>query len=87
MKLNAYCIYDEKAEAYNTPFFFNHDGQATRAFMDQAINQESMICQHPGDFKLYRVGSFDSESGKLEDDNKQPVFLMSGSQIKAEGKE
>ena len=82
MKLNAYCIYDEKACAYNNPFFFGHDGQATRAFEDEANSAQSAIAAHAGDYKLYRVGDFDTESGKINP-LPEPVFLVSGDQVKA----
>jgi len=83
MKLNAYCIFDEKAAAYHNPFFFSHDGMATRAFCDEAENENSMIGKHKSDYKLYRVGTFNPESAELVKVN-EPVFLMSGSQLQKE---
>lgn len=75
MKLNAYAILDEKALAYNQPFFMHHDGQATRAFEDEYKRKDSMIHAHPGDYKLYRLGTYDQQSGKLES-LQEPVFLI-----------
>lgn len=83
MILNAYAVFDEKALAYNNPFYFAHDGQATRAFMDEISNDSSMLSKHPEDYKLYRLGQFDTTSGKL-DAVKEPVFLMHASQVKTQ---
>ena len=56
-------MYDVKSDLYNTPFFMPAKGQAIRAFVDLANDERSMICKHPGDFKLVDLGEFDDVTG------------------------
>lgn len=65
----AYAVFDKKAIAYNTPFFCATDGLALRAFGDLVQDAHTVIAKHPEDFALYRVGSFNVETG---------VFTMEG---------
>lgn len=66
MILNIYSIYDDAANAYMPPFFMHNHGLATRAFSDNANNKESQIGQHPEQFALFHIGTFDDENGKIE---------------------
>lgn len=66
MILQIFSIFDSKAEAYMPPFFFNARGQAIRAFEDLANDNSSSINNHPGDFTLYHIGSFDDVTAELE---------------------
>lgn len=65
MKLNIFSIYDEKAQAYNTPFFQSHVGQAIRGFQDLCKDSQSTLFGHPEDFSLYHVGEFDDNDAKI----------------------
>jgi len=65
MKLNAYSVFDNKALAYNVPFFVSTDGAAVRMFADLANDAQSAISRHPGDYILYRVGSYDDQTGGI----------------------
>lgn len=73
MKVKVFSIRDDKAAAYMPPFYFQNDGQALRAFMDLVKDPNSNCHRHPGDFRLYRLGYFEDESGKLE--SCQPHYL------------
>lgn len=64
-KLNAFSIFDDKAQIFNVPFFFVHKGQASRAFSDLIGDRQSTIAHHPEDYSLYRVGEFDDVSGLM----------------------
>ena len=61
-----FAIYDSKAEAYNTPFFFTTIGQATRAFSDEIANPRSQLHSHPEDFGLFELGTYDDATAKIE---------------------
>ena len=63
MKTYAYCVYDRKSLIYNTPFFAVSDGAAVRSFRDLANDLSTTVGRHPGDFVLYRVGTFDDAIG------------------------
>lgn len=65
MKLYAYCIYDRKSLIYNAPFFAVSDGAATRSFSDLANDPQTTIGRHPGDYVLFRVGTFDDAIGNM----------------------
>nr|UXQ88119.1 MAG: nonstructural protein [Microvirus sp.] len=69
MKLNAYTIYDVASGVYMRPFFSQADGQAIRGFKDIATDAEHEIGKHPEDYTLYRIGSFNDTSGKMEGEN------------------
>lgn len=59
------CIHDSKAEAYMSPFVMRSDAEAIRAFGDAVSKGGSPISDHPEDFFLYRIGSFDQLSGEI----------------------
>lgn len=63
--LNIYSIFDEKAEVFNAPFFMPRDGMALRAFADLVNDKNTTPGQHPDDFKLVFLGTFDEAKGVL----------------------
>lgn len=65
MKMNAYTIYDVAAGTYMRPFFTTADGEATRSFKDIASDAKHPIGQHPEDYTLYRIGSWNDNTGAL----------------------
>lgn len=83
MMMNVYAVYDDKAKSFGTPFYIQTDGMARRLFCDQVQddNRPSLLHDHPEDFSLYRVGSFDSDSGHVKPEP-QPVFLGRGIEFK-----
>lgn len=69
--MNAYSLYDRKTLSYGVPFFAVTDGSAVRSLTDLAKDQNSMVANHPGDFVLFRVGRFSTDTGGLLPD--QPI--------------
>ncbi len=65
MKLNIYAIYDTAAAVYQRPFTSQSDGEVTRTFSDIACDAEHPIGQHPEDYSLHRIGSFNDQDGKI----------------------
>lgn len=65
MKLIICSIYDSKAEAFMQPLFFQAKGQAVRSFAD-AVNQDGNFKNHPDDYTLFCIGSYDDATGLLE---------------------
>jgi len=60
-----FSLHDDKALAFTQPFFMDTVGQATRA-LDGIVNSpETNVNKYPKDFKLYKLGTFDDNSGKL----------------------
>lgn len=68
MKLNVYSIYDTKANAYAQPFYSQTDGSAIRAFSDHANEKGTPANKHPDDYILFRIGTYDDETGVISDD-------------------
>jgi hypothetical protein len=67
MKINIYSIYDTEAKAYNTPFFMHNHALALRAFSDQVnSDNENQIANHPEQFILYHIGTYNDEVGEVE---------------------
>lgn len=65
MTLHAFCIYDRKGTLFHAPFFAVSAGAAVRSFSDLVNDPNTTVGRHPSDYVLYRVGSFDDQSGSL----------------------
>jgi len=59
-------VRDRAANIFMRPFTVNHLGQAIRAFADELNQKENVtMYQHPDDFDLYHIGTYDDETGKV----------------------
>ena len=81
MKLKVCCVYDRAVESYAQPMFVQHIGQAVRSFGDEVkrVHSEgnpSPLNQHPEDYLLYELGTFDNDTGLLE--GQLPRIIASG---------
>ena len=65
-RLKVFSVYDSKIKAYMQPFFMQHAGQALRSWENLVNDGQSTVSQHPGDFTLMEIGTFDDEKGVLE---------------------
>lgn len=61
-----FTVYDSKAEAFLPPFFTTATGLALRMFEDCANNPEHLFGRYPGDYTLFELGTFDSDTGQFE---------------------
>jgi hypothetical protein len=59
-----YTLYDSKAEFYSAPFFAPNETVATRDFHKLIHVTGAIAPAYAGDFTLFEVGSFNSDSGK-----------------------
>jgi len=82
MKL-IFAVYDLKAEAYGNPMFFTARGLAVRGFTDAAKDPQSPLAQHPGDFALHELGTYDASSGEFKS-HSVPKFVVSAASAVAE---
>lgn len=64
MKFSVYSIRDAKT-GFLTPSVEMNDASAARNFEHAVLNSASLMNSHPGDYALYRIGEFDTDSGKL----------------------
>lgn len=74
--LGVYTIRDSAAEAFMRPFFAQGKGSAIRSFQDLCNDPEHPVGQHPEDYSLFEVGSFDEVTGVL--DGHEPRSLGNG---------
>ena len=64
MKYPMYSIRDAKV-GFMTPTIDQNDAAASRNFEHAVLNAASLMNSHPGDYALYRIGEFDTESGAI----------------------
>ena len=85
MKMIVCSIKDRAADAFGRPFYVPAVGVAIRSFQDEVNRaaEDSQIYQHPDDFDLFELGSFDDGNGLFELFD-SPKLLMLGKQAKAE---
>lgn len=63
--LQLYSIFDAKVSAYQPPFTAQNDAHAKRMLADTAKDPKTLFHQHPADYTLFKIGSFDDETGQL----------------------
>lgn len=73
--MNCYSIHDTVAEMFLPPFFARNDGQASRMMIGSLGDSFT----HRADFNLYRLGSFDDDSGQLTSET--PSLVLAGLSI------
>lgn len=74
MMYQAYSVFDTKAVAFAIPFFLPRNEVAIRAFRDALRDPSHPMAQHPEDYELFHVGSWDDNAGSFLDFGK-PIFL------------
>lgn len=74
MKHKMFSVYDQAAHAYLPPFILHSDALAARIFGDCVNASDHQFAKHPGDYALYRIGSFDDAACKLEAE--VPIHLV-----------
>lgn len=65
MVYNVYSVLDVNV-GYGVPIVQDNDAVAMRAFENGCVDQSSIWYTHSSDFSLWCIGSFDTDSGKLE---------------------
>ena len=63
-----YSIYDSKSEAYSLPFYYQHEGQATRTFSDWVNDPQTPYGKHPEDYTMFAMGTYDEITGSVTQD-------------------
>lgn len=65
MILKMYSIYDNAAKTFNKCMFFSQDGEALRALIQEVNREDSMLCKHPEDYTMFRLGMMDTDNGEI----------------------
>lgn len=73
-----FCYRDVKAGSFSPPFCAVNTEVAKRMFDFQLHNDNSMGFS-PGDYELYRVGTFYGMTGKVE--GQMPDFIVGGAEL------
>lgn len=82
MILQIMVAFDKKAASYLTPFFVTRGELGIRSF-SSAVNGApgSAIADHPEDFALYQLGTYNDDSGKLNP-FAEPVHVVEAVKLK-----
>lgn len=63
MKMILVSVFDKVAEQYYAPMLAPNFGVAIRQFGDECRRPDSRLNQHPADFDLKAIGTFDDQTG------------------------
>lgn len=66
MKLLAFAVLDIATEHFNTPFFAKTRREGMRIFDTVARDTSSKLNQHPHDFRLYEIGTYDDQTAAFQ---------------------
>ncbi len=77
MKLNLYTIYDTAAAYYKNPWCAQTDEQAMREFTD-IFDGDNPIARHPEHYYLQYLGTFNTDTGKIIQDQARVKTLLTG---------
>lgn len=61
-----FTVFDNKAAAYLSPFYFNRIEQATRTFGDCVQSEEHQFNKHPADYTLFHLGNFNDQTAEVQ---------------------
>lgn len=65
LTLKIYSIFDQKADAFITPFFLPNDELAKRSFYQCIQDNKHQFALSPEDFTLFHLGEFDCTKGTI----------------------
>lgn len=78
MRVGLYSIKDSLV-GFGYPFIQVSDPVAVRSFAAIAADERGDIYKKPGDYDLYRVGAFDTDTGALV--ATEPVFIARAADV------
>lgn len=75
--LQVLAVWDDKAKAFNRPYFVPATGLGIRAFIDEVNRQaqDNIMYQHPEDFNLTLLGEWNEENGTFTSDKNQQILM------------
>lgn len=65
MKVRLFAVRDGKVEQFFPPMAHGTPGAAQRWFTDIVNNDKSELYKHPGDYALYSIGQFETDTGTI----------------------
>ncbi|AXH77062.1 MAG: nonstructural protein [Microviridae sp.] len=76
MQLMIVALKDRAADLFGKPFYVRTTAEAVRSLTDEANNAESTINKHPEDYDLFLLGSYDEDTGRIEQDVSHPSLIV-----------
>jgi len=73
MKHGIFSVRDSATKTYNVTFTAPTNAAAMRQFGDLAKDENTNVYKHPTDFVLYRVASWDDDSGEMTPETLQKL--------------
>ncbi len=74
MKQQIYAVFDTCGGIYDSPHFGNSDDLVRRQFQDIATGTDNPIAKHPEHYSLWRLGSWDNNTGKINDESNECLW-------------
>ena len=65
MKHGIFSIHDSKTGAFMTPFTNFNNATALRTFSDAIKQPDTNLHNHPEDYSLHRIGTFEDDTGTV----------------------
>jgi len=64
--LKIFSILDKKSEIWSRPIFMQKTGMMLRSFKDLANDKSHPIGQHPEDYYMYQIGTWNEHRGEIK---------------------
>lgn len=67
--LRLFCLHDSAIQSFLRPFWSDHKGNAIRSFqqlVNDKSNPDNMVANHPDQFTLFELGTFNPETGEIQ---------------------
>lgn len=83
-KLTVFAVRDRALDAFMRPFFMPTEGMAIRSFQDEVNRKDenNPLAQHPEDYDLYTLGTFDEDRGHFTQGEGEPHQIAIGNQMR-----
>lgn len=81
MKKSIYSVWDSKSRSFCNPFTAHNDNCAIRDFTHAATDPGNEISRYPTDFTLFKLATFDFESGALNAEETPTSLGLASSMI------
>lgn len=72
-----FSIRDRQLDTFMSPFFAPARGAAVRSFVDEVKRDGSPMSQHPEDYSLHLIGSFDDVTSSIQSHAPEQIALAS----------
>lgn len=79
MKKPLFTIKDDATDVHAPPFVQHNEAEARRSVAAAANNHDNQLGQHPKDFSLWNVGTWDDNKGVIEP--QAPKFICNVSDL------